>query len=71
MRLVSRCGMGLIALLSAILAHAAVADDAALTPKERLGKALFTDPELSAGHNQACGFCHAAETGFTLSLIHI
>ena len=34
-------------------------------PKERLGKAIFEDPELSVGRNQACASCHTPETGFT------
>ena len=36
-----------------------------LSPKERLGKAIFEDPELSVGRNQACAFCHTPDTGFT------
>jgi len=43
----------------------ASADEIGLSPKERLGKALFEDPELSSRRNQACVFCHAPDAGFS------
>jgi cytochrome c peroxidase len=36
-----------------------------LTPKERLGKAIFFDRRLSVKTNQSCAACHSVETGFT------
>lgn len=36
-----------------------------LSPIEQLGKELFFDTNLSVPAGQACGSCHAPETGFT------
>ncbi len=36
-----------------------------LSPIEKLGQAIFRDPDLSIERNQACINCHAPETGFT------
>lgn len=52
-------------IVMAIGGSAALAGQIELSPKERLGKSLFHDTELSAGRNQSCAFCHAAEAGFT------
>jgi cytochrome c peroxidase len=39
--------------------------EAALSPKERLGKRLFEDTNLSEPAGQACASCHLASTAFT------
>jgi cytochrome c peroxidase len=36
-----------------------------LTPKERLGQAIFFDSSLSAPAGQACAACHAPQVGWT------
>jgi cytochrome c peroxidase len=36
-----------------------------LTPKERLGKLLFEDTNLSTPRGQDCGACHGTEVGWT------
>lgn len=36
-----------------------------LTDKEKLGKAIFFDQNLSIRRNQSCAACHAPETGWT------
>ncbi len=38
---------------------------AKLTPKERLGKKLFFDTNLSSPPGQSCAACHGPEVGFT------
>lgn len=43
----------------------AIGSAAALTNKEKLGKEIFFDKELSINKNQACAACHASEVGFT------
>lgn len=35
-----------------------------LTPKQKLGKKLFFDKNLSTPHGQACAGCHSPESGF-------
>ena len=40
------------------------AQQAALTPKESLGKLLFFDPMLSTPPGQACSHCHSPVSGF-------
>ncbi len=42
-----------------------VGDAQALSSKERLGKALFFDTNLSTPAGQACAACHAAQVGYT------
>ena len=37
----------------------------ALSPMQRLGKAVFSDPELSFNRNQSCAQCHAPAAGFS------
>jgi len=41
------------------------ADNAALSPREQLGKHLFFDTRLSVPEGQSCAACHGAEVGFT------
>jgi cytochrome c peroxidase len=36
-----------------------------LTPKEKLGKAIFFDTNLSINKNQSCATCHSPEWGWT------
>ncbi len=36
-----------------------------LTPKEKLGKCIFFDEDLSINRNQSCATCHAPEVGWT------
>jgi len=38
---------------------------AALTPMQQLGKAIFSDTELSFNRNQSCAQCHAPDAGFS------
>ena len=52
-----------LAALAAAVAPAAA--EPALSPLERLGKAIFFDTELSVGRNQSCAMCHAPDAGFT------
>ena len=52
--------MGILMLVSVVTAQ-----DAELTPKEELGKAIFFDTNLSINQNQSCASCHGPEVGFT------
>ena len=38
---------------------------AELSPKERLGRSIFFDDNLSVNQNQSCAACHAPESGWT------
>ncbi len=56
----------LIAVLGVLMLVSVVtAQDAELTPKEELGKAIFFDENLSFNGNQSCASCHGPEVGFT------
>jgi len=48
-----------------LLAFACSAAAQNLTPKERLGKLLFFDENLSARGNQSCATCHGSKVGWT------
>jgi len=48
-----------------LLLVAAIGSAATLTDKEKLGKEIFFDKQLSINKNQACAACHAPEVGFT------
>ncbi len=50
----------------------AVTEEIQLTPKEKLGKAIFFDQDLSINGNQSCAACHGPEAGWTgpISLIN-
>ena len=48
-----------------LLATAAAAPAADLSPQETLGKKLFFDTSLSANGTQSCADCHTPEAGFT------
>lgn len=50
------------ALMSGI---ASVAGAQELLPKEKLGKLIFNDKNLSTNYNQSCAACHAPEAGWT------
>ena len=62
---------GLLPSLLAILASvflpgsSLAADNAALSPREQLGKDLFFDTRLSAPEGQSCAACHDPQVGFT------
>jgi cytochrome c peroxidase len=43
----------------------AACDDDTLSPRERLGRQIFFDTELSLDRNQACAACHGEATGGT------
>jgi len=56
----------LIAALAGLSGSAAATEKpAALTPKQQLGKAIFSDVELSFNRNQSCAQCHAPDAGFS------
>jgi len=44
---------------------AGVAASQTLTPKEKLGKVIFFDENLSVNKNQSCATCHAPQVGWT------
>jgi cytochrome c peroxidase len=48
-----------------LLLIATIGTAAALTDKEKLGKSIFFDRDLSIKNNQACAACHSPEVGFT------
>jgi cytochrome c peroxidase len=51
--------------LATLVVVGVVAQAAALTPKEQLGKAIFFDENLSLNANQSCASCHDPEAGWT------
>ncbi len=56
----------LIAALAALPASPADREPAApLSPTQQLGKAIFSDTELSFNRNQSCAACHAPAAGFS------
>lgn len=59
------CVVAMCLLASALAGRAVHAEQPALSPKERIGKSLFEDTELSSKRNQACVLCHAPEAGFS------
>lgn len=62
-RTLTRSSIAGIAIAAAVIASAA--DPSGLSPKEKLGKALFFDANLSMPSGQACAACHGPEVGFT------
>ncbi|MBP1752374.1 MAG: cytochrome [Geobacteraceae bacterium] len=48
-----------------LLVIAGACTSGTLTPKEKLGKALFFDQNLSLKSNQSCATCHAPDVGWT------
>lgn len=56
--------LALAACLAAAAVPAHATNASALSPMERLGKAIFFDASLSEPAGQACASCHAPENGF-------
>lgn len=50
--------------METVVAHTRPSTQAALAPKEQLGKSIFFDENLSINKNQACAVCHGFEVGW-------
>lgn len=64
-------GAGLALAFVMLGGASAVAEPAALTPVEELGRSIFFDANLSLNGNQPCAVCHSPEAGFTGPIEHL